>query len=623
MNLLKLSIALLMSAVTALPAAAEGSITFSYDTGDVQQTYWGTDKKENYDVAIRILDANFVGKKITKVSVPIQGGDDISNCRVWLSKNLTLETINNVKENVPDIMSAEVTPENGMLSLTLSEPYTITEEGVYVGYSFDVDELTTESCAPLFVAMGDDANGFYLHTSRTYRSWASMTSSLGAVSSIAVEVTGDFYENSVGISAISETNVKCGEPSTASVTLINNGSTAIESVDYTYDVAGLSGTNHFTLPEPIPAQYNKTAVVELPLPAVAEKGAYPLTITLTKVNDTENINPQTTATTTLNAFSFIPVHRPLLEEYTGMWCGYCPRGFVGLELMNKYYPDLFVGVSYHNGDVLTTIPSSMYPSSVPGFPDAWLDRIKETDAYHGDDMTYTFGIDKVYLARAAEMAPADIDIKADWSDGSQEVINVYATVKFAKAVNDEDYRLAYILLADSLHGETDDWAQSNYYSGDYYYADCEGMEPFINGGSYVSGLYYNDVFVMSSELKGIAGSLPATIGVDESISHSYQFDINGAVNTSGQPVIQDKANLRVVVLLLDAKTGEVLNTNKVKVGADTATGITKAEAAEGDIKSVSYYDASGRKVAIPTKGMYIRSVTYKNGNVKTMKYLKK
>lgn len=623
MNIIKTSMAALLAMLTALPAGAQGTLSFSYDTGDVQRTFWGTNKKENYDVAIRIADPNLVGKDITAVSVPIQGTEALSDCKIWLSKELTLETVDGVKQNVPDITSADATVTDNSLSVTFDQPYTITEEGVYVGYSFNVDNLDELTGYPIAVAMGDNADGLYLHSSRTYRSWDTMVERLGAVSQISVMISGDFYDNSAGISAFGEQNVKMGEAGEVAVTLINNGSTAIESVDYTYDVAGITGSYHYDLPEAIPAQYNKTGNVKLPIPAVPEKGAYDLTLTLTKVNGADNVNPQATATATLNVFSFIPVHRPLLEEYTGMWCGYCPRGFVGLELMNKYYPDLFVGVSYHNGDVLEIMSSNQFPSDVAGFPDAWLDRIKETDAYHGDENTYTFGIDDVYLARADEMAPADIDINAQWTDDSKEEISVESTVKFAKGINNADYRLAYILLADSLHGEGSDWEQSNYYSGNAYYLSCEGMDQFVLGGSSVSGLYFNDVIVLSSELNGIAGSLPATVTADESVSHSYKFTVAEAVNTSGQPIIQDKNNLRVVVTLVDARTGEVLNSNKVKVGENTATGISKTEAAEGDIKSVNYYDASGRKVAIPSKGMYIKSVTYKDGTVKNTKSVRK
>lgn len=40
---------------------------------------------------------------------------------------------------------------------------------------------------------------------------------------------------------------------------------------------------------------------------------------------------------------------------------------------------------------------------------------------------------------------------------------------------------------------------------------------------------------------------------------------------------------------------------------------------QGEIKSISYYDAAGRKFNAPVKGLNIVKVTYVNGTVKTMK----
>lgn len=608
-----------LAAMISLHATAGDILTFSYDTGAGTRAKWGTKKKENYDIAIHITDPNLVGKQITAVNVPVIDTEDMSGYKVWLSKELKLVTVDNVNQNAPDVTSIDVTPENGELSVTFDTPYTITVEGIYIGYSFNVDELTDETMTPLILSTEYNTEGFYMRTSRTYRFWNNRADQFYAVSPIEVTLSGVFTDNAVGISSLEDKITEKGDACTIVMTLANHGSNAVTSIDYAYDVAGLQGAEHMDLKEPIEAQYNKVGNVEIPIPAITEIGNNRLNMTITKVNGTDNEDLMATATARVEVLPFTPVHRPLLEEYTGTWCGWCPRGFVGLELMNEKYPDLFVGVSYHNGDPMDAI--EYYPNNVSSFPDAWIDRVHETDAYHGDDMTSAdFGIDKAYLQRAAVIAPASIEAKAGWCDEGKTKIGVVSTVTFAREMESGDYRVAYILVADDLHGSGNDWNQTNNFSKLSEYAGSEGLEPFVNGSSFVSGLHFNDVVVLAPDLMGVKGSLPSDITIDNAMLHAYNFTLADAVNLDGKQIIQDKSKVRVVVLLLNATTGEVLNANKTTVtDEDPTLGIDNVEQSEADVKSVTYYDMAGRRTTLPSNGLFIKSVTYKNGTVKTSK----
>ena len=93
------------------------------------------------------------------------------------------------------------------------------------------------------------------------------------------------------------------------------------------------------------------------------------------------------------------------------------------------------------------------------------------------------------------------------------------------------------------------------------------------------------------------------------------------MNTSFEPIIQDKSKLKVVVALLDATTGEVLNANKVKVGE--TTGISIREADKEQVGTAAYYDLQGRRVLRPSNGLYIQSKQLKNGETVSRKVLVK
>ena len=78
-----------------------------------------------------------------------------------------------------------------------------------------------------------------------------------------------------------------------------------------------------------------------------------------------------------------PIHRPLIEEYTGTWCGWCVRGIVGMELLRETYGDDFIGVAYHNDDGMEIMYSNRYPNDIMGFPSAFIERTSEVDPLYG------------------------------------------------------------------------------------------------------------------------------------------------------------------------------------------------------------------------------------------------
>jgi thiol-disulfide isomerase/thioredoxin len=65
-----------------------------------------------------------------------------------------------------------------------------------------------------------------------------------------------------------------------------------------------------------------------------------------------------------------------MEEYTGTWCGWCPRGIVGLQLVNETYGDRVQTIAVHYDDPMET---SVYYSLLPGsFPNATVNRGEDT-----------------------------------------------------------------------------------------------------------------------------------------------------------------------------------------------------------------------------------------------------
>lgn len=605
-----------------LPAGADdATYTKAIDNGKVY--LFGTKKKENYNVAIHVDGKGLVGGVISRVRIPLKVASNISNLKVWLSKSLNIKTEDGKKVNDADILSQDVEAKEGWVDVTLSDPYTITTDGVYVGYSFDLDKLDGFNAQPIEAAAEVHDGGLYAFTSRTYRKWIDLSAVYGT-STLQVMLSG-LKANSASLTVPETLSGEINKETPLSFTLTNYGSAGVKSFDYTIAVASTS-TNEVVASEErhvdlednaLPSTLGVATTVSVSVPALNGAGQYNATVTLTKVNGEANGNESATAVSALDIYKILPKHRAVLEEYTGTWCGYCPRGFVGLEVMNRLYPDDFIGISYHNGDPMEIMSSSSFPSYVTGFPDAYIERKTVIDAYYGFSTT-GFGVDKAWEASCSQLAPATVDVSAKLDDSNSR-ISASANLLFPMSHKSTDYKVEFVLLADSLHGTGSNWKQSNYYAGQPSFPESE-FEKFTSGKSYVEGLYYNDVIVATTRLTGKDVALPATIDAEKTYTVEGGFNIAEVLNTSGQPIIQDVRNLRVVALLVDNTTGEIVNANKAKVEYNPAgiANVTAKSAETGECPT-EIYDLSGRKLNSLHKGVNI----LKNADGRIIKVVKR
>lgn len=591
MNKLKISLLSLLALLCTGTAMADDA-EFSFDDGST--TYgFGTSKKENYDVAIR-LDASFAGKKITAISVPLDDTDGITGVSVWLTKELTVAK----KTIAPDIVSKEGTPTAGYTTVTLDEPVTIPAEGLYVGYTLTVGSLTDFSKQPVQVNENTKAGGFYIHSSRTYMAFIDYSAYYN--STLRVSLSG-VPTNAVTASVANELHDQINNPIDVKLTLTNAGSAAVESIDYTYEYNGTTGTGHANVA--IDKQLGLSTTTTITLPALSTKGVYPTKITIDKVNGQANAAANTSAETVLNIYNKKPTHRAVMEEYTGVWCSYCPRGFVGLEVMNRLYPKDFIGLSYHNADAMEIMSSSDFPSSITGFPAAYIDRYYETDAYYGDKID-GFGADEVWKTVSDIFSPADIDVKGEMDDDNTK-LTVTADVTFPLEATGTNYGVEFVVLGNDLTGEGERWKQKNSYAGATAKEFPEPeFEQFINGKASVEGLHFNFVVIGTSRLRGTDAALPADIEGEKPYSVSADFEVSSFVNTSGTSLIQDINKLQVVALLVDNTTGAIINANKAAISGKNIDGISAVENAKSNAPA-EIFDLSGRRLQSLQKGINI------------------
>lgn len=631
LRLFTMCLATLAFSLMAISANADEAkkdrLIYSLDTGigiTGDRGNVGTPLKQDYDVAIHIADEHFVGMQIAAVRVPIGEMKNISGLKVWLSKELTLQTIDGKKVNVPDVLSQDAEITSGWVEVPLQQPYTITSDGVYVGYSFTMDELDDTNKRPVRITTELHEGGLFLHTSRSYRSWTDVSDQCSSL--LQVELDGAPMNAAAVLPGNTTYFGATGIQNQLTFYVENHGAKGVKNIEYAFTYDGKEHTGTYKFQQPLSSVYGVLSPFQMILPVVSKKDYYPVDIKITKVNGSDNEETAGTAQTTVSVFDKLPKHRAVVEEYTGTWCGFCPRGYVGLQAMNRLHPDDFIALSYHHAETsddrdepMQVMMGTNFPSTVNGFPAAWLDRTYQTDAYGGlDQASNSLGIDNLWQQVCSLLSEADINVKASLSD-DKSTVTATATVEFPLEMKNAHYGVEYVLVADGLTGTGKGWEQHNYYYNGRQGKDFTEPEfkQFVEGKEYVSGLVFDDVVVATTRLTGDNQYMPETIAEGQSYDLSAAFSLDKVRNVNNDPVIQDVNKLRVVALLIDYNDNTIVNAAKTGYFA-AADGITNVSASEAN-ESAAVYDLSGRRLSSMQKGLNI----VRTADGKTMKVMMK
>ena len=610
----RLLLSVMIAIFSIVDGLAQDYLFYGAYDGSQNLSSFGSTRKENYDVALHLTESDLVGMKVEGLRIPVSSLEGISRIKGWLTDALKVRNGVNVASIAEDSLDLTTVGniDNGYVELRFAHPYTIPSQGVYVGYSLEISELNAFTGKPVLGVSGTNPEMSYMRSSKTYTSWKKRAVSLGFNSALQVLLT-DGHANAATASLATKI-LQTNRPEPYTFNVLNKGYKGISSVDFTWKVEGKQGTVHQDLS--VGPYYNKAQQVSFELPGLLTLGANTLTIEINKVNrvDNEMVSP---ASVDLKAYSLVPVHRPLVEEYTGTRCGWCPRGLVGMARMRKLYGDDFVGVSYHQYNETDPMDFGyVYSNRVTGFPIAYLDRDVETDPFLGFE-TLGFHFDKVWEIVRDEFVPVGIDLTASFVDEAQTEIEVrsFTTAAFDTTAN---YRLTYILTADSLSGTGAKWGQVNSLAGATSSYPDEDMKMYTEGADVVTGVEYSDVAIAWSEEPveqveytangsprkiwihnaGIEGSLPSQLVGGQPVEHTYRFNI------ANNKVVQRKDKLFAVVAVVDNDTRKIVNANFVPVQLYT-TGIKDVQKDEAMTVSRRYYTIDGKQLTQPQKGINI------------------
>lgn len=277
-------------------------------------------------------------------------------------------------------------------------------------------------------------------------------------------------------------------------------------------------------------------------------------VSVSNVNG-EMVEDENTADNAVD-FAFMPIEvhpdkAAVVEEATGTWCQWCPRGTVFLDEMSKRFGKNFVGIAVHNSDPMV-LPEYDNSIVVGGYPSAIFNRTNEIDP----------GAIKTPSIASMKLAPAATIEIGGTMDGAAFTSTV--RVDFTEAVSGANYNVAVVLTEDDLTGDDAAWNQVNAYSG--------GGNGPMGGFELLSGSVPSQLFPYSHVGRALIGGFS---GVD---AINGDFTANQGKNTElpafSIPAEWNTDKMHVVALLLDA-SGRVLNAKSVSFDDAIANGPTK------------------------------------------------
>lgn len=252
--------------------------------------------------------------------------------------------------------------------------------------------------------------------------------------------------------------------------------------------------------------------------------------------------------------AFEPMHKVVIEEGTGQWCGWCPTGIIAMEYLKEQYPDQFIGIAVHNGDVMTVteydrgLGFSAFPA---GIANRSVSCQPMTATY---ELTGAGTFHDTFLAELDKLPEAEVRLTAVSMD-SDSIVSFTSQTRFALNPASSDYRLAYVIMSNNYVAPG---GQSNYlYNGNGYPIFGE----FGPGGQYgtqvIARYPYDDVACcIEPEFGGAAGIIPSSVSLGETYAHDFSIDLKECQN------IAEGVGLELVAMLIDGSDGSIVNADK-------------------------------------------------------------
>lgn len=227
--------------------------------------------------------------------------------------------------------------------------------------------------------------------------------------------------------------------------------------------------------------------------------------------------------------------RPVMEEFTGAWCGYCPDGNLKLAGAVSGLPALIpVSIHSQNGggasaDKMNCTEGETRVNTYSiGFPSGILDAVYYLDESDvAFDRISTSWTDNSWLDKAnfrmPMASPANVSlVNKTYNTGTRQ-LSVTVRADFLANVTG-DYRLNLYLTEDSIVGSGAGYDQHNYFSNSSSGGSAWSGSPYASLADPVVGWAHNHVLRKAiGGAWGDAGIIPSTVTSGSNYTKTYSY----------------------------------------------------------------------------------------------------
>lgn len=231
--------------------------------------------------------------------------------------------------------------------------------------------------------------------------------------------------------------------------------------------------------------------------------------------------------------------RVVVEDHTGAWCQFCPRGSVTLRNLLAEFGEDFIPVQIHNGDQMVNEYQQGLAQAIglSGYPGGTVDR-----AYRGQG-TSDLSWDPRTRERIGQEVPLDVDVEYSIEGG---ILEATVTVTADQDYN-QQFAVNLLVMEDGVTGNGTGWDQVNAFNN-------QQGHPYYQKGNPVQNYIHDNVV-----WKYVGGPWGTTEGTPMSLAagESYQKTFTWALSEESR--IQNPENIWVIGLAQEINQGEFLN----------------------------------------------------------------
>jgi len=274
-----------------------------------------------------------------------------------------------------------------------------------------------------------------------------------------------------------------------------------------------------------------------------------------------------TSTGSVTWASFKPTKKVIAEEATGTWCGWCPRGAVYLKSVSEKYPDSFIGIGVHNGDPMTySVYDTGINSFISGYPSGVVDR-----KYTVDPSAF----ESYYLTALNDFCPASFSLSGVFIDATKKSVKLTTNTTFNANYNaTANFRIAFVVTENNVKGTASGYNQSNYYSGGSK-GTMGGFESLSNPVPAAQMTYQDVARQIYNSFIGIAGSVPATINLNQELKYEYTITLPTTINNLSE--------VDIIAMLIDINTGQIKNADRIKASSLSVTAVESPKSSNSSV----------------------------------------